>query len=250
MENEFSIQSKVIIITGGNGDIAGHIANIFAKKKAYVYSVDIKFQKNNAKSKYLIQQICDIRITNDFKKIIDSIMTKHHKIDVLINAAGVSYPTKLSIYSEKNWKKTIDINLTAAFSCAQQVLPYMKKQKKGVIINITSINSKLAFPNNPAYVASKGGLSMLGKALARDWGKYGIRVNNLAPGYIETSMTKNSFNNKKLREARTRRTILGRWGKIDDLIGPCIFLASDASNYITGQDIFVDGGWISNGLSE
>ena len=90
---------------------------------------------------------------------------------------------------------------------------------------------------------------MLGKALARDWGNYGIRVNNLGPGYIKTDMTKKSFENKKIRNSRKSRTMLGRWGEPEDLVGPCIFLCSDASKYVTGQDIYVDGGWISNGLS-
>jgi len=97
-------------------------------------------------------------------------------------------------------------------------------------------------------VASKGGLKMLGKALARDWGIYGIRVNNLGPGYIKTDMTEASFKNKKTMNEREERTILGRWGEVDDLIGPCIFLASDASKYITGQDIYIDGGWLYKGL--
>ena len=124
----------------------------------------------------------------------------------------------------------------------------MKKNHKGSIINITSINAEFAFPNNPAYMASKGGLKMLGKSLAKDWGSYGIRVNNLGPGYIFTKMTEKSFKNKKKHIARKSNTMLDRWGKMDDLLGPCIFLASDASSYVTGQDIYVDGGWSANGL--
>ena len=90
---------------------------------------------------------------------------------------------------------------------------------------------------------------MLTKALARDWGIYGIRVNNLGPGYFRTNMTKNSYSNLRKRKSRSDRTMLGRWGSVEELVGPTIFLASDASSYITGQDLYVDGGWISNGLS-
>ena len=89
---------------------------------------------------------------------------------------------------------------------------------------------------------------MLGKALAKDWGKFGIRINNLGPGYIKTDMTSKTFSNKKLREERAMHTMLGRWGEKDDLVGPCIFLASDASRYVTGQDLYVDGGWIANSI--
>ena len=91
---------------------------------------------------------------------------------------------------------------------------------------------------------------MLTKALAKDWGKFGIRVNNLGPGYIKTDMTIKRYQNKITRKQREERTLLGRWGEIDDLVGPCIFLASDASKYITGADLYVDGGWLANGLSE
>ena len=89
---------------------------------------------------------------------------------------------------------------------------------------------------------------MLTKSLAKDYGKYGIRVNNLGPGYIKTDMTQKSFKNKKTRISREKQTLLGKWGEISDLLGPCIFLASDASRYVTGQDIYVDGGWLANGL--
>jgi NAD(P)-dependent dehydrogenase (short-subunit alcohol dehydrogenase family) len=124
----------------------------------------------------------------------------------------------------------------------------MIKNNQGSIINITSINSELAFPRNPSYVASKGGLKMLGKSFAKDLGIHGIRVNNIGPGYIKTNMTKNSFKNKKLKQTIEKHTMLNRWGTPEDLIGPAIFLASDSSRYVTGQDIYVDGGWLANGL--
>jgi NAD(P)-dependent dehydrogenase (short-subunit alcohol dehydrogenase family) len=91
---------------------------------------------------------------------------------------------------------------------------------------------------------------MLGKALAKDWGKFGIRVNSIGPGYIKTDMTMRRFLDKKSRKKREERTLLGRWGEVDDLVGPCIFLASDAARYVTGIDLYVDGGWTANGLTE
>ena len=200
--------------------------------------------------KNLFKIKCDITDQEKFRQICFDIVKKKKKIDVLINNAGISMASKQpgKIYAKDKWDETLRINLTAHFSCSQEVIQYMKKRKQGSIINITSINAELGFPRNPAYVASKGGLKMLGKALAKDWGKYGIRVNNLGPGYIRTEMTKSSYSNKKLRKERTKHTMLGRWGEMDDLVGPCIFLASDASKYITGQDVYVDGGWISNSI--
>jgi len=254
LEDLFSIKDKIIIVTGGGGTgMAKELAQSMAQRSAIVYCIDIKFSNRIPKhlSKNLFQKYCDITKRVKFRKICSQIYKKHKKIDVLVNGAGITLPENENLlYTEKNWQKTIEVNLTAAFYCSQEVFKFMLKNKTGNIINFTSINAELAFPKNPAYVVSKGGLKMLGKALAKDWGKYGIRVNNIGPGYMKTDMTKKSYLNKKTRKARTARTLLGRWGEKHEIVGPCIFLASDASSYITGQDIYVDGGWLINGLSE
>ena len=124
----------------------------------------------------------------------------------------------------------------------------MAKRKKGSIINITSLGAEMGFEKNPSYQVSKAGLKQLSKALACDWGHKNIRVNNICPGYFKTSMTIKSFKNKTLKSKRDARMILKKWGTPGDLVGPCIFLASDASSYITGADITVDGGWLAKGL--
>lgn len=249
MNDIFSVKNKVVIITGGGKGIGKTLSNAFSKNKAIVYLLDKNPIKKNEHNKDIFFRKCDITNKKLLKKICSEIFANHGKIDVLINNAGITIPGKTNlIYSEKNWLKTLDVNLTGAFLISQIVLNYMKRNRNGSIINITSINAELGFPGNPAYVASKGGLKMLSKAFAKDWGKYGIRVNNLGPGYIKTDMTNDSFTNKKIRQSRANHTLLKRWGEKDDLIGPCIFLASNASLYITGQDIYVDGGWTANGL--
>jgi NAD(P)-dependent dehydrogenase (short-subunit alcohol dehydrogenase family) len=108
------------------------------------------------------------------------------------------------------------------------------------------LGAELGFAGNPSYQISKAGLRQMTKALAKDWGAFGIRVNNLCPGYIQTSMTQKSFDDPILHAARKNKTVLGRWGKSEDLVGPAIFLLSEASSYITGTDLYVDGGWTSN----
>ena len=247
LDKIFSIENKIVVVTGGGDGIGQKLSLELAKRGSIVYSIDKKFKKIKNSLK-INSKKCDIQNTIEFKKICDNIIKKHKKIDVLINNAGVSFPSKKINYSLNDWNKTIQVNLSAAFQCSQIILNHMKKRQNGSIINITSLNAELAFPKNPAYVASKGGLKMLTKALALDWGIYGIRVNNLGPGYIKTEMTKKSYSNKNLRLKRQSRTMLNRWGDVSDLIGPCIFLASDASKYVTGQDIYVDGGWTSSGL--
>ncbi len=252
MENLFSIKDRVIIITGAGRGIGREIAIGMAEIGAYLFCIDIDFPNNIPEdlSNNLFYIHCDITDNINFENTCKDIFKKYQKIDALINNAGVTFNKKDDeFYSKDQWDKTIDVNLTSAFICSQIVCKYMLKNKKGSIINITSINAELGFPNNPAYVASKGGLKMLGKAFARDWGLHGIRVNNLGPGYIKTDMTKKSYSDEKTRKAREIRTMLGRWGEPKDIIGPCIFLSSDASAYITGQDIYVDGGWTTNGLS-
>ena len=115
------------------------------------------------------------------------------------------------MYDVVNWGKTLAVNLTASYFCSLSAIDFMKKNASGSIINITSLNAEQAFPKNPAYIASKGGLKMLGKSLAKDWGKFGIRVNNLGPGYIKTDMTKKSFHNKKTRIEREKQLDAGNW---------------------------------------
>lgn len=248
MANElFSLKDKVIIITGAGNGIGEFLSLNLLKSNAKIYRIDKKFNKSK-KRNMCHEKICDITNLKQIKKTCSQIFSENNKIDVLINNAGITYPNNSLNYPLESWKKTIDVNLTGAFQFTSEVLKYMKKKKSGSIINITSINSEFGFPNNPAYVASKGGLKLLGKSFARDWGIYGIRVNNLGPGYIITDMTKKSYNNKKTRIARQKNTMLNRWGTPNDLLGPCIFLSSDASSYVTGQDIYVDGGWTANGL--
>ena len=252
MEDLFSVKNKIVIITGSGRGIGRTFALNMAKRSAITYCFDIKFPNKIPKdlSNNLFHIKCDLTNKKKFDNECKNIFNRHKKIDVLINNLGISLPGKNEqTYLEKYWDQTLKINLTVAFNCSQTVMKFMLKKKNGSIINITSINAELGFPNNPAYIASKGGLKMLGKSMAKDLGKYGIRVNNLGPGYFKTLMNQNSWKNLKTRKARTIRTMLDRWGEIDELVGPCIFLASDASKYVTAQDLYVDGGWTANGLS-
>ena len=248
MKDIFSIKNKVIIITGGGKGIGRDLAINMTKRGAYVYAVDIKFQKTDHDNRFLFQSKCDITNYKKFEKICDKIFKKYKKIDVLINCAGVSLSEQKQnkIYPMERWLTTMNVNLTAAFNCSQSVIKHMIKNSTGSIINITSIVAEQGSPRNPAYAASKGGLKMLGKALAKDWGKFGIRINNLGPGFIKTDIMKKRYIDKKTRKRREELTLLGRWGEKDDLVGPCIFLASDASRFMTGQDLYIDGGWLAN----
>lgn len=233
--NIFSVKDKNVIITGagkGNGLV---IANAFKLAEANVFSLDIKPRDG------IIS--CDVSKKDSIIDALDYIKSKTNKIDVLINCAGVTNEGDDDL---EKWNKTIAVNLTGPYLMSKYVIDLMSSGSS--IINITSLNSIFAFPNNPSYVSSKGGLSQLTKSLALDLGPRGIRANAVAPGYFKTDMTKVSFNDPEKNEMIRNKTILGRWGDPEDLVGVCIFLASNASKYITGQEIFVDGGWSAKGM--
>jgi len=244
VEKLFSLAGKVAIVTGAGRGNGRAMANALKHASATVVGVDILNNSSDGWDYYR----CDITSAAELDKMVQYVINKYKRIDILVNNAGVSCGQPFEEYSEENWDLTHDVNVKAPFRLSQLVAPHMIDQKAGSIINITSLNAELAFPENVAYVASKGGLKQLTKAIAYDLGKYGIRANNVAPGYMRTTMTEKSWNDPSKRKERETRSLLGRWGSPKDLTGAIVFLASDASSFITGQDLFVDGGWSVKGI--
>ncbi|CAN1563321.1 FabG Dehydrogenases with different specificities (related to short-chain alcohol dehydrogenases) [Burkholderiaceae bacterium] len=241
----FSLKGRVVLVSGASRGIGLAIAQGLQEAGAQVLGFSRSAAPSNIAFDY---QVCDITDGAAFDRLVKRAHADHGHIDGYLHVAGVTNPTTEMAQGDDVFSVTMDVNLSSAYRCCRSVAKVMAAQKSGSIAMVTSIGAFQGFPGNPAYVASKGGLRMLSKALALDWGALNIRVNALAPGYIETDMTKGSFNDPVKREARSARTMLGRWGKASELLGAAIFLMSDASSYMTGADLVVDGGWTAKGL--
>jgi len=237
-KNIFSIKSKVCVITGGCGGIGLALSKAINQNDGKLIIID-KIIKKKLINKNIDYYQCDLENKNESKIVIKQIIKKYKYIDCLINAIGVSEPN--------SFEKNINTNLVAVYNVTIAIIKNMKK-KGGSIINITSLNSELGFSKNPGYVSSKGALKMLTKSFCIDYSKYNIRINNLGPGYIKTNMTRKKFLNLRNRKMRVDRIPLGRYGNPEDLVGPVIFLMSEASSYMTGQDLYIDGGFLAKGI--
>ena len=238
----FDIRGKNIIITGSGKGIGLQLANGISEQGANVIRIDKNFKKKN-------KNFCDFKFNLEnlekISKLVKTIHKKFYRIDGLINNAGVTFHNSFSI---QKVYKTININLISSFELTKKICPIMAKNKFGSIINITSLGADFGFSDNPSYQMSKAGLKQLTKSIAMDWGKKGIRCNNIKPGYIESGMTKKSKKKGSSYKKRLERMIIPRWGLPADIVGAAIFLMSNESSYITGTDIVVDGGWSIKGI--
>jgi NAD(P)-dependent dehydrogenase (short-subunit alcohol dehydrogenase family) len=255
LDKLFSLKGKIALVTGACGGIGGALADALLKAKATVILVDknqqfLIDQKNSLKRTGLnaYEKCCDITDLKQLDELVRYVKSVHQRIDILVNCAGISFQSDGLEYPDEMWHQTMKVNLEAPFQLSKHMGKLMKKQGNGSIINITSINAELGFTDNPAYIASKGGLKQLTKSLAMDLGKFGVRANAIGPGYFRTQISEKSWNDLEKRKERAETTLLNRWGQLDDLYGLVIFLASDASSYITGQDIYIDGGFLMKGI--
>lgn len=248
--NSFSLQGKVALITGASYGIGFNIARGFAAAGATIVFNDINQELvDKGLAAYKEEGIpahgyvCDVTDEAAVNELVKKIEAEVGVIDILVNNAGIIKRIPMLEMAAADFRKVIDIDLNGPFIVSKAVIPGMIKKGHGKIINICSMMSELGRETVSAYAAAKGGLKMLTKNIASEYGEYNIQCNGIGPGYIETPQTAplrvegHPFNSFIIS-----KTPAARWGKPEDLMGPAVFLASDASDFVNGHILYVDGG--------
>lgn len=248
--NQYNLKNKVALVTGARRGIGEGIASTLAANGAKVVVTDID-EKDCQKvvdkiteggGKGLAMEL-DVTNENDIQKVVKKILDKYGRIDILANNAGIFIQEELDKMEVNTIDKILNVNLRGVLLCTKYVIPVMKQQNYGKIINTASIAGFVSFDFSSVYCATKGAIVNLTRELATELGKHKINVNAVAPGVIETPMTADLRSNKETADALLAKIPYGRFGNPMDIANAVAFLASDESDYITGHTIIVDGGW-------
>jgi 2-dehydro-3-deoxy-D-gluconate 5-dehydrogenase len=246
----FALDGKVALVSGGNGGIGFAMAKGLADAGASLLIVGRNAEKNKrAVAALTSAQAIEVDVATESggAEAVAAAIKRFGRLDILVNNAGTNLRKPPQAYTLAEWRMLIDANLTSAFLCAQAAYPHLKLQG-GKIINIGSMTSLFGASFAAPYGASKGGVVQLTKALASAWAKDKIQVNAVLPGWIDTELTQGARKDVPgLQESVVARTPTGRWGKPEDLAGIAVFLASPASDFVTGTAIPVDGGYSAQG---
>lgn len=248
--SRFDLTGKVAIITGGYQGIGRGIAEGLAEAGAQVVICARSFDKCveacaeiGEKGVKTLPVRCDITQKGEVESLVQKTVQEMGRIDILVNNAGVGGSEKPILkMSDEDWDLPVSIDLKGAFLLARAVVPEMSKEGGGKIINVASITAMIAMPNMSAYCASKAGLVQLTKVMALEFIKYNIQVNTLCPGYFLTPMNQKFFAGKVGQEIVQRNIPMGRLGKVEELKGAAIYLASSATDFMTGSCLVIDGG--------
>jgi 2-deoxy-D-gluconate 3-dehydrogenase len=251
----FDLKGRVALVTGGNGGIGLGMARGLAQAGAAIAVAGRNLEKSQAAAAELSAKgvktaVVEVDVTDEMscRKMVDTTMAQLGRLDILINNAGINIRKQPQDYTLAEWRLVIESNLSSAFTCSHAAYPHMKAAGTGKIINIGSMMSIFGASFAPAYAASKGGIVQMSRALATAWAKDNIQVNAVLPGWIDTDLTKRARAEVSgLNSMVLMRTPARRWGTPDDLGGIAVFLASPASDFVTGTAIPVDGGYAAQG---
>jgi NAD(P)-dependent dehydrogenase (short-subunit alcohol dehydrogenase family) len=250
---EFDLAGKVALVTGAGRGIGYHIALALARYGAdlVVCSRTVSELEKLGKEveeigrRVLIRQ-ADVRKSSEVGALVQAAVDSFQRIDILVNNAGVNIPQWAAEVTEEAWDTIMDINLKGVFFVAQAVGKVMIRQKRGKIINVSSQAGSVGLLRRAAYCASKGGVNQLTRVLAIEWAPHNINVNAIAPTFVETPLTRPMFQDQNFREYVMGNISLGRIGKPEDIVGAAIYLASAASDLVTGHVLLIDGGWTAH----
>jgi len=250
MPDLFNLEGRVAAVTGGSSGIGQAIATALGSAGAAVVVVARRAEAL-AKTVVAIEATggraaavaADLAAYQALDAAAEDIAQPFGNPDILVNAAGINLRQPVEEITPESWDQTIAINLATPFFLARAMVPAMRQKGWGRIVNIASLQSERAFPNSLPYGASKGGVAQMTRAMAEAWSKHGINCNAIAPGFFPTELTASVFEDEERATRIAAQTAIGRNGRLDDLHGTAIFLAAPASDYVTGQVIFVDGGF-------
>jgi NAD(P)-dependent dehydrogenase (short-subunit alcohol dehydrogenase family) len=249
---KFGLEGRVALVTGASRGLgqgmaialgsAGASVALVARTKASLEETAKLIEKEGSKA-YVLQ--ADISKISEAERVVKETAEHFGQLNILLNSVGAQVRKPALEVSEQEWDYLIGVNLKSVYFITQAAAREMIKAKKGKIINITSLTSFIGLPNVSIYGASKGGIAALTRQWAIEWAKYSINVNAIGPGYFKTALTAELFKDETRAKWVLSKIPLGRTGVPEDLAGAAVFLASDASDYITGQIINVDGGWLA-----
>lgn len=254
MNNIFDLTGKVAIVTGASSGLGVQFAHVLADNGAKVVLVARRVDKLNSVAKELegkgatvLPIQCDVADEAQVGNVVDKTIKKFGEIDILINNAGVGAVTPLEQTTREDWDRVHDINVTGVFLFSKHVVPHMRKRGYGKIINISSMFGLVGNTaiTTAAYHSSKGAVDNLTNAMAGEYSKHGITTNAIGPGFFESEMTEQVMHDEGFLKFIENRCPMGRPGREGELDGVLLLLASDASSYVNGQTIYVDGGWTS-----
>jgi 2-deoxy-D-gluconate 3-dehydrogenase len=250
MKNKFDLTGKVAIVTGGSTGLGRGMSLGLSAAGAKVVLVDYVSSEETAKE--VVAQggeahviVADLSKTREIERIVPEAVAKFGTVDILVNNAGIIRRTPILEFSEKDWDDVMNLNSKTVFLLSQLAARVMVEKGYGKIINIASLLSFQGGIWVPSYAASKGAVAQITKAFANELASKGLNVNAIAPGYMVTNNTTNIRANEERFNSISERIPAGRWGTPEDVAGPCVFLASAASDYLNGHVLLVDGGWMA-----
>ncbi len=246
----FNLENKVVLLTGAGGFLVGELSRLLAKVGMKVICCDVNFKNVEKITKQIIESRgnaipFELDVTNKvgFEDVLELVIKKYGRLDCVLNGAGINAPTPFFEISVDEWNKILSVQLTGTMLSCQVLGSYMVKKMQGSIINISSASSGPPLSKAFTYSVSKAGVKNLTQNLAREWGAKGVRVNALRPGFFPTKWSMEKFITPEREESILRHTPMRRYGKPEELLGAVLWLFSDASSFVTGAEIEVDGGF-------